>query len=152
MLTEDDRERRAAVHEAGHAVVALLVGWELTHVSVDGGRAGMCLTRSPKWADPFDRAVVDLAGIAAQEAFGFAQDGGCRTDSERVAEHARETHPASAALREAFRVEARAEADNLVRRGRRAIEALAELLLDVEEIGEHPARALILETLHEARA
>lgn len=66
----DELKRRAAHHEAGHALVAHRLGLPVTRVHVDGQGGGECDHR-PEGATFDDLATVSLAGPAAEVlAFG----------------------------------------------------------------------------------
>lgn len=153
MLTEDQTREAVAVHEAAHAVAATLLGWRVAHVTLgEDDRRGLCVAHAPESADLLDRVIVAVAGCAGERLRDphalLAQDDLAKVRYEILREHP----SAPARFEQALLAQALAEADTLVRRGRRAIEALAELLLDVDEVPEHPARALILETLNGAKA
>lgn len=151
-MTEDQTREAVAVHEAAHAVVATMLGWRVAHVTLgEDDHRGLCVAHAPESADLLDRVIVAVAGCAGER----LRDPHAEPSHDDMAkvryEIAREHPAAPAKFQQALLAQALAEADNLVRRGRKAIDALAELLLDVEEIPEHPARALILETLNEAK-
>lgn len=164
ILPADDRSpddiQHVAIHEAGHAIVAVTLGFEVTTVSIKGaGSAGGCtdMTISPvSTREAIERRVmVLLAGRAANAAFGSLPDTGALSD---LAEATRLLGAASAAfgLGDAFVVRARpddvrglvardraladtieVDLQRLMRRtevmvngNRRSIETLADLLID----------------------
>jgi cell division protease FtsH len=89
ILPVDDRSpedlRHVAIHEAGHAIVAVALGFQVTTVSIKGaGSAGGWteITMSPvSTREAIERRVmVLLAGRAANVAFGNLPDSGALSD------------------------------------------------------------------------
>lgn len=68
-------DRSSAVHEAGHAIVALLCGITVDRLALDTQDGG-AETLTAEIQDPRTRALVALAGPAAQAAYNshFATD------------------------------------------------------------------------------
>jgi len=58
--TPEDRAYAAAVHEAGHVVIAQSCGWLVGEVTLESAQLA-----PPDEADPLDRAMIDLGGGAA---------------------------------------------------------------------------------------
>lgn len=61
-----DRRSEIATHEAGHAVVARHLGFEVAEVVADWDEGRTSLPASWVFADPSDRILVLLAGRAAE--------------------------------------------------------------------------------------
>ena len=81
----DDDRRRAAVHEGGHAVAAVHLGWRLDGVSIvqqgrSGGRTSHALPALPTASDIDRAAAVALAGRAAEEVLLGAPSAGAEGD------------------------------------------------------------------------
>lgn len=80
--------RNVALHEAGHAVAALVLGHEVKRVSIvaDGSVAGVTTMRTRSLVhtlrDIEDEAVVILSGRAADEVLGGGADSGASADLE----------------------------------------------------------------------
>lgn len=80
--------RNVALHEAGHAVAALVLGHEVKRVSIvaDGSVAGVTTMRTRSLVhtlrDIEDEVVVILSGRAADELLGGGADSGASADLE----------------------------------------------------------------------
>ncbi len=89
ILPEDGRSeaerRHVAIHEAGHAAVALVLGLEIARVSIrgqgtTGGVTELAIPSVSTLADIERRVLVLLAGRAANMAAGAAPDTGATSD------------------------------------------------------------------------
>lgn len=120
---------RVATHEAGHAVIAALLGLEVLSATIerDAASTGRTELRGDEQATPRVRVLLRMAGAAAEKAYGLADGLGCYRDQ-------REAH--EIALRSAgwagvgpLLDELRAEVDVLVFQHSRAIGEVSIRLL-----------------------
>lgn len=84
--SDPDLLERVAYHEAGHAVVAYVLG--IDDIEIEGGPGGVCTTSRAKLAPTVQRAVlIDFAGREAEShRFGSASESGSVSDDQRAAE------------------------------------------------------------------
>jgi DNA polymerase III delta prime subunit len=100
-----DDVRRAAVHEAGHAVAQIALGGDVDTVTIvaSGDRGGCTRFRRKSTGFPTARdldaeIVMTLAGRAAEEAFFDAPSAGAESDLARATEAACAQHASNGVL------------------------------------------------------
>jgi MoxR-like ATPase len=100
-----DDLRRAAVHEAGHAVAQIALGGSIDFVSIvsagaSGGRTrlGKSVTGFPTARDLDAEIVMTLAGRAAEEAFFDAASAGAESDLAQATEAVCAQHASNGVL------------------------------------------------------
>ena len=125
---------RAAVHESGHAVLALLLGLRVNTVWVVGeaGGGGCEVSESREFdADAFERlAIATWGGNVAEEiVFGQGRPIDNTSDEEDLLELAGIVHPGDPHRQRAFLDRTRAQAMRRVAQYRATIERLAGLLV-----------------------
>src|SRR5947209_2611109 len=146
---DQPHDQATAYHEAGHAVVALVLGRPVHHVSIlpDRERAGQCefgksvLRPSEDWLER--EILISLGGIAAEARHtgDYAWDGAARDQ-----QYVRRLAVQRAGERQAERLQRRmlAKAENLLsKEGHwQAVERIAAELLLRREISGRTARHL----------
>ncbi len=144
-----------AFHEAGHAVAALALDRPVSKVSIraDRDRLGICAFGKPVFRPSEDwlerEVLIALAGMAAEARYTGTYD---RSGAARDLRYARSLAlQRTGSQRQAERLERRllAKAENLLERAVnwRAVERIAQELLEVGEISGRQARHLYEECL-----
>ena len=84
--------RAIAIHEAGHAVVAHALGFDVVCIEdhEDGPRCGFLIPGEPSEMEHFLLAAVSLAGGQAESMDGGTPDFGSMQDLDEAAGHAEE--------------------------------------------------------------
>lgn len=79
--------RKIAYHEAGHAVVASALGFDVIEIvkRADGWATGVAFPEEPTISEHFLLAAWSMAGGAAQDKAGYPADDGCIDDLNRAA-------------------------------------------------------------------
>lgn len=79
-------ERHIYIHEAGHAVVAHALGFEVVAIEPTdtGFKTAFEAPEAPTLLEHYLTAVITLAGAAAQQKAGVAPDPGCDTDRNQA--------------------------------------------------------------------
>jgi Peptidase family M41 len=132
-VTDSDELRATAFHEAGHAVVGAVLGFDVLGVTViaDGKFAGSCWSYAAnERASANDRIIVLFAGACAERLIDpTAAD--CPNDESEVLALSRRQPvlPRSARVADAYLSSLRHKAAQLVRNNSRAIGELAGELL-----------------------
>lgn len=169
-MDDPRRQRSVAVHEAGHALVACVVGVPIARVSVEPDRMsegfeGYCNTLIPKGFDPYRcssqeilrrELVVAVAGPLAEK----LGTGGCdrvaaATDTQNTFRNAvllvggGPPGPISDSWSPAVEWVRRAQdlAETIIRKGWRALEALVVALLERGALDGEQVRQVVREAL-----
>lgn len=121
VVAVDTRSARwsTSLHEAGHLVALHVLGGVGAAVIDESGRTGRYDGEMPDRATATDRAVVHLAGGAAQRLL-YGRDGESHSDTRQARG---ELHRTGVSLRAARR-----DAEALIRAHRRAVDRLAVTL------------------------
>jgi hypothetical protein len=82
-MLDDDWQQRIATHEAGHATMAVVLGFELQRVQLNPPRYDLMLGQPSR---RLDRARVLMAGGAAEEAVLGLEPIGTGSDDEQIAD------------------------------------------------------------------
>ena len=119
--------RRAAFHEAGHAVVARSFGLPVgDHLEIADDGSGKTKIGSADHLPRLDQIAVRLAGVAAQDLFGFSRPEAGYSDHAQIIELVEGLSEAeSLELRNA----AYARAREIIKNQKLEVEWLAELLI-----------------------
>jgi len=122
----DADEFTTAYHEAGHVACTLALGWGVDSVTLDAGEYRGTVHTRERYRDYRGRALVALAGPAAQRAFCDDPDG-CSIDQE-AAERLATQQFNNADCRTAWLASVQADADRFVSGNWSPIRALAKAL------------------------
>ena len=122
--TMSDKDlRRAAFHEAGHAVVARYFGLPVgDHLEIADDGSGKTKIGSADHLPRIDQIAVRIAGVAAQDLFGFSRPEAGRADYGKIIGL---TKAKSLKLRNA----AYARAREIIKNQKLEVEWLGELLI-----------------------
>jgi hypothetical protein len=123
----DEDLRRAAFHEAGHAVVARSFGLPVgDHLDIADDGSGKTKIGSADHLPRIDQITVRIAGVAAQDLFGLPKPRASRTDYAKIIGLVKGlTEGESLKLRNA----AYARAQKIIKNQKLEVEWLAELLI-----------------------
>jgi ATP-dependent Zn protease len=80
----DEDLRRAAFHEAGHAVVARFFGLPVGELEIADDGSGKTEIGSADQLPLIDQITVCLAGVTAQDLFGFSRPEAGYTDHTKI--------------------------------------------------------------------
>lgn len=82
-----DEMKRAICHEAGHAVVALHLGFRVERIEVSKGLPTVVCDLAPQRTQE-DRCILFAGGIAGELSCGYASydQEACRSDQSRISE------------------------------------------------------------------
>lgn len=124
-----DERWMAAVHEAGHAVIARLVGYSVVEVGIESDRFKCKARTDPIEYDEANDAIYTLAGEKAENAILGSEGETLLSDIDR--DHFRSLGPGDSASEErrAWREVLEHRAEEHVENERNAIEAVAEQLM-----------------------
>ena len=127
MSLSDEDLRCAAFHEAGHAVVARFFGLPVgDHIELAEDGSGKTEIGSADQLPLSDQITVGLAGVAAQDLFGFSRPEAGRADHTKIIGLVEWlTEAESLKLRNA----AYARAQEIIKNQKLEVEWLAELLI-----------------------
>jgi hypothetical protein len=158
MFNHQNQETVAAIHEAGHAVGAFLLGIPIGVIVLDAAKAGEGVVRSPLTIEqirrsglPWEYAIVSMLGREAERiAFGRADRDFLGDDASNIL-GLYATFFQSEMTGQAFRKELRDRTAELLRRPgfREAIEALARVLL-AERIVDGKRAAEVIQLVMDA--
>ena len=122
----EDLRRGAAFHEAGHAVVARFLGLPVGKLEIACNGSGGTEIGSADHLHRIDQIAVRLAGVAAQDLFGFSRPKAGYQDHAEITNLVEGlTGAESLTLRNA----AYARAREIIKNQKSEVERLAELLI-----------------------